>query len=361
MAAIAFGALHGSAFGEERAALDPDAGSIKRAVFANDALWLLTDDGRLSELVPDKGKRTEVTALGPVADICSSGGGLSALVQKKDHADRFTIFEFTIDGQWADVLNGLLFIDRPEGGPQAMLCPRDGEPVIVTREEMTHVGTDYFHMAALWRQKLKPALDKKFMPGPVLITAARDDGDATLVGYTQGEWGGGILRIDRRTGEVRNAQTLSDRQLKKLHDGSAPMPGDDSAKDVWLGNVNGIEPEPDKPGCFIVAQGLVHFMPDGELDELCHGKLKRLYSKRFERSTVAFFGLANIGGEIWAVGIDGLYRMKRDGTVDFKPRPEFHNVGGVWVNFDDPRFVLVMTEINRRNSLSGATPLLVPR
>jgi len=41
--------------------------------------------------------------------------------------------------------------------------------------------------------------------------------------------------------------------------------------------------------------------------------------------------------------------------------PAFKDVGGVYVNFDNPDFVLVLTQINRRAAVSGRTPMLVGR
>ena len=44
-------------------------------------------------------------------------------------------------------------------------------------------------------------------------------------------------------------------------------------------------------------------------------------------NTVAFFGLARIGDELWAAGIDGLYRLRGPDSVQRMPMPQFRRVG----------------------------------
>jgi hypothetical protein len=61
------------------------------------------------------------------------------------------------------------------------------------------------------------------------------------------------------------------------------------------------------------------------------------------------------------MGVDGIHRIAADGTADVMPLPQFKDVGGIRISFDLRRFVLVLTRINQRRSISGAVPLLVPR
>jgi hypothetical protein len=124
-----------------------------------------------------------------------------------------------------------------------------------------------------------------------------------------------------------------------------------------------------------VAVGVVHFFPNGRVVEICGDEVNRIYFKPFgSRSpsthqgrgdeppeTVAFFGLVRSGDELWASGIDGLYRLRGGALVDVTPLPKFKAIGGVGVSFDIPHVVLVVTMINRRQSISGGAPMLVPR
>jgi hypothetical protein len=75
---------------------------------------------------------------------------------------------------------------------------------------------------------------------------------------------------------------------------------------------------------------------------------------------VAFFGVARVGDVVLAVGTDGLYRVSAQ-SAEHEPLPAFKDFGGMRMSFDVPGVVLVLTGVNSRKSLSGSTPLLVPR
>jgi hypothetical protein len=75
----------------------------------------------------------------------------------------------------------------------------------------------------------------------------------------------------------------------------------------------------------------------------------------------AFFGLVRQGNDLWAVGLGGIYRVHKDGVDRALPLPMFKQVGSTSVSFDLPNLVLVVTQINRRYSVSGGAPILVPR
>ena len=107
--------------------------------------------------------------------------------------------------------------------------------------------------------------------------------------------------------------------------------------------------------------------------ELCGTHVRRLYFKAFRKpradertidgepfSTVAFFGLTSRDGALWACGIDGIYTITADGAAAVTPFPKFQNVGGVYLSFEVPGFAVILTSINRRRSVSGAAPMLVP-
>jgi hypothetical protein len=195
------------------------------------------------------------------------------------------------------------------------------------------------------------------------VTSIHATADHVFVGINAGEWGGGLRRIDRRTGKVTVIE-------KNSMGGLCGGPLNTSCDPV-----NGIADEPWKPGCVAIAIGLVHFSPHGRIVEVCKDEVRRIYFKDFGNSgprneqrqgdepfkTVAFFSLVRAGNELMAAGIDGVYRF--DGTANPKviPLPKFEVIGQVGVSFDLPDVVLVLTAINQRRSMSGNIPLLVPR
>ena len=132
--------------------------------------------------------------------------------------------------------------------------------------------------------------------------------------------------------------------------------------------VNGLAVEPWNTRCIAVAVGMVHFDSRGSVLEICDSKIRRLYFKSFGEKykngsgpTTAFFGLAARTDGLWATGIDGIYQIGSHGTAKIQALPKFNRIGGIAVSFTALDFVLVMTDINQRRSLSGSVPLLVPR
>ena len=204
-------------------------------------------------------------------------------------------------------------------------------------------------------------LSGKLHPG--LVSASLDDGSDFFVAINAGEWGGGIQRIRKDTGEVAAVEKNANGELC-----GGPLNSD-------CDPVNGIAAEPWNPNCLAAAVGLVHMMAHGTIVEVCGDKIRSLYTKPYPsnmwagrlkgrtppRETVAFFGLTSSGGSLWAVGVDGLYRIDQSGAATFTPLPRFRTIGGIDVSFDNPQVVLVMTSANERHSVSGRVPMLVPR
>jgi hypothetical protein len=174
--------------------------------------------------------------------------------------------------------------------------------------------------------------------------------DSLLVGFNIGEWGGGLRRIDRTSGQISIVESKA--------------PGCSGLLNTDCDPVNGIAVEPWKESCAAIAIGLVHFMARGSIVEVCGKSVTRLYSNSYgddHYSTVPFFGLVAAGADLWGVGIDGLYKIGPDGTTKASALPAFQRIGNVSVSFAMPHLVLVLTDVNQRRSVSGSTPMLVPR
>ncbi len=194
------------------------------------------------------------------------------------------------------------------------------------------------------------------------VTATYDGGNDFYVAFDAGEWGGGLQRIDKSTGAV----VFVDRNVSGELCGG-PLNAD-------CDPVNGVVREPWNTDCLAVAVGLVHMMMHGRIVEACGDKIRLLYAKPHASAwadlskkhvpiteTVAFFGLTASEDALWAVGIDGLYRIDRNGAAASTPLPQFRTIGGIGVSFENPALIFVMTDANQRHSVSGGVPMLVPR
>jgi hypothetical protein len=196
-------------------------------------------------------------------------------------------------------------------------------------------------------------------------TAIHMNGGKLYVGLDAGEWGGGLRQIDRATGKVTT--------VERVEGGGACGRPLDSKCDP----VNAVATIPWKRDCVAAAVGLIHFFSSGRIVSICGGRVGLMFAqprnpyqpdraKAAEAAdggfgSVAFFGLTASGNRLIAAGDDGLYRIGPDGRATHQPWPLFKDVDGVLVSFALPDLILVMTEVNRRVSVSGISPLLVVR
>lgn len=317
------------------------ASFITRAVFADGRLWVLSEDGRLSSIA-----ETEKTWIrnipGRVIDLCVQQGHVVVIA---DSENKKTWMLRRLDGdRWSDVA-----AVQSEGEKVLALGCDSNELLILTKRRLISVDNG--------KQESVTLSGALFFGWYSLYASA----DQVLVGINSGEWGGGLRRIDRRTGAISNIQRVTAGELC-----GGPL---NSSCDP----VNGIASLPWKPGCVMVAVGLVHLFPHGRLDQVCGDAVERVFFKPYASqppnqmpgaepmNTVAFFGLVRQGDSLWAVGTDGVYKIDSGGVTQLTSLPHFAEIDGVWVSFDIPNLVLVQTSVYGERSLSGSVPLLVAR
>jgi hypothetical protein len=346
---------------------------LSRAIFADGELWLLSDAGQLSSITEGEGIRVEPSLPEPVLDLCLHNGTPTIVTREQGREENWTLRRWAA-GKWS-----VIATVREERDELVALSCVAGELLLVTNRRLIDVGSNQ-HAVALSGQ-LTPGRDpvasvenlrEKLLasikavewggglwrsPPGLGVVSVHSTRDHVFVGINAGEWGGGLLRIDRRTGKLSRVVGNPD----DLRGGS-----------IHNDPITGIAPIPWKAGCVAVAIGVVHFVPRGRIMEVCGDDVRRLYFKGLPHpddegkvgepfTSVAFFGLTSLGDALWAVGVDGIYRLEPGGAVHSVPLPEFMEVDGIRVSFDLPQFVVVMTDINQRCSLSGSVPLLVPR
>lgn len=349
MAAVAARYDPASARAEEEQALRSQM--IYRAVFASGRLWLLTDDGALTSLAEGELRRTAHDLGAPVADICASRGSLLAITGRRRGNEALTVHRLA-SGRWQ---RGRTI---PQSGASltALSCGAAGE-MLVTSDRLIDVvsgeGIELRVSDAAFRTPLR--------------TVVHATPDALFLGHNSGEWGGGVQRIDRRTGEIAAIERneTGERCGGPLNSRCDP--------------VNGFAESPWRPGCVAAAIGLSHFFTRGRIAQICPSGVEELTavpdpdlhdpetersgtdarSRRYE--TVAFYGLAARGNELIAVGHNGLYRIGAEGQAAYRRFPRFTQVDGVFVSFELPDVVLVLSQLNRRASVGGSAPLLVIR
>jgi hypothetical protein len=314
---------------------------LVRAVFADGYLWLLSDAGQLSAIAEKGNKRVDADLSEPVLDLCRNEG--HALVVTGAPGKDWTLRQ-RIRKNWSR----LTVVPRNGDELRALHCA-GGTETIFTSNRLIRIDQHGAIQANVLSQMLNHGT----------ITAVQDSGNDFYVGFNAGEWGGGLQRIDKSTGAVAFVERNTSGGLC-----SGPLNSDCDA-------VNGIAREPWNANCLTVAVGLVHMEAHGSIVEVCGDKIRSLYAKpygptvRNERGSFTasepFFGLEASGNALWAVGIDGLYRIDRNGNATSTTLPEFKTIDGIKVSFAQSEFIFVVTDVNQRHSISGSVPMLVPR
>jgi hypothetical protein len=324
----------------------PGQGSfLTRAVVVQGQLWTLSDAGVLSSVKLDSRVMLRQGIAGAVLDLCVRTGSPQIAVANRGN-DAWAIQHLS-NGKW--LIDGVV----KTRGDQfiALDCSGNDLTVLMSRRLIV------IHRGA---QRVV-TLSKKLVPYDVASVFGTSKN--VFVGINAGEWGGGLRRIDRQTGGV----TVIARNVSgALCDG--PLNTD-------CDPVTAIASDPWNDRCVVIAIGLEHMASHGRIDEVCGDSVRRVYYKKVTSAfradckepsgepceTVAFFGIAQKGDEVLAVGNDGLYQIRKDGSATYSRLPKFVTAGDVYLSYDLPGFVLVLTDVNKRRSVSGSVPLLIPR
>lgn len=325
--------------------------TIARAVYADGRLWLLNEGGQLSTLVENAPTRQPQALAARALDICVQDGSPLIVTGVGNGGERWEVLRWA-DEQWMPLRS----VTRESDVFEGIACGEHG-PLILTSARMVDLASDRDHSVRL-SERLAPAL----VAANLHATA-----DTLFLGIAAGEWGGGLRAIDRRTGQI----TVIERNAT----------GDlcDGPLNTECDPVHGVVTMPWRRECVVAAVGLIHMLAHGRLVSVCPDGVEQILAVSDPESidpedpsvasdagvgrygSVAFFGLAARGQELIAAGHNGIHRLSAIGTTSYQPWPRFVEVDGILLSFALPDVVLVMTDINRRASVSGISPLLVVR
>lgn len=326
----------------------PDQESfLIRAVFAEQRLWLLSDAGELSTIAENGDRRITQRMPAPVLDICVSDGSPMVVTGGQGENSTWTLRKWT-NQSWSTVA-----VVPSDGDHLVAINCAGGSSTVLTTTRLIAIGKSGTAHAVTLYGKLHPGV----------VSASYSDADHLFIAINAGEWGGGLQRINRNTGEIVDIE-------RNVSGALCGGPLNSSCDPV-----TGIAREPWRPDCLAVAVGLVHMSTHGSVVEVCGEVIRPLYVKTHmsglwagllngrppRAETVAFFGLTSRDDKLWAVGNDGLYEIDSHGQATVTALPRFKSIGGIDVSFANPHAVLVMTSANERHSVSGSVPMLVPR
>jgi hypothetical protein len=322
----------------------PGQNFLMQALFADGRLWMLSDGGELSSIAEGGAAHGETPLPEPALALCARGGHLEALTCAEGGCATWTLRRWASAG-WSTVATV-----ATEGDLLAAIdCAQDATTLLTSRRLVTVSDSKQAEMT---------------LPSDLRgrdITTMYTTANYVYVGLDKGEWGGGLRRIDRRTGRVAVVESNPSGALC-----GGPL---NTACDP----VHAIAPAPWTPGCVVAAVGQEHLTPDGRIVEICGDRVREIFSKPYEPppgrkrhgirepfGTVTFHGLANAGDALWAIGSDGVYRIRGPDDAARVELPAFKSIGGIDVSFDVPGVVMIFTGSRRLPTIAGV-PLVVAR
>lgn len=135
----------------------------------------------------------------------------------------------------------------------------------------------------------------KYVQSEHYVSLALGNG-AIWYGDDEGEFGGNLMRIDEKTGEIHPVADVE--------------------------NVTGMVRDPSHTDCILVAVGLVHFVGDGAILRMCGDQAETVY-----KGDMPVWGLFMADGAPYALLSMGVVPMK-DGKFDYSLEKKFKDMGG---------------------------------
>lgn len=231
--------------------------SLTRAVFADGRVWVLSDAGDLSSIAEGQDVRPPERLPEKVLDLCVRGGRPAVITVAGDGS------AWTLRERAQEVWSAVAVIPTNSGQwPNndqwlAMDCS-EGRITLLTSRRLINLDGNRQSSVALSGQL-----------GRGWVASTYGTSDELFVGFNAGEWGGGLRRIDRRSGKITVLERNSTGELC-----GGPL-------NTECDPVTAIAADPWKPGCFVAAIGLVHFSPQGRLVEVCGNQVERLYFRPY--------------------------------------------------------------------------------
>lgn len=239
-----------------------------------------------------------------------------------------------------------------QDAPLALLRSADS-PAVLSVQAVHYLASDKTWHVVQLKGKIRSGVE-------VSVASPQED-DSIYVGINVGEWGGGLQRVDLRTGAVTEIER---RDTKNLCDGPLNRECDP---------VTGVIPDPQNRECVLASVGLVHLgHSNGRILRVCDSRVTLLSeilipgdknkSSTKWGCTEAFYGLApSPDGGFWGITYRALYLF--DATGNRKQEytlPKLESVSGIHLSKVLPGVIVLQTDVNWAVSTSGYTPLVVP-
>lgn len=318
--------------------------AVVRAATAGDALWYLTAAGRIAAIDVATGAHHAVAASGGI-DLVAGERAVWFLRHVPPGAvGAAGTFRLSMARRGAaeDVP-----LPPDLTGPLGLVV-QDGR-ILVLADKAVHERPV---SGGAW--STRPLMGKwPSLPG---LASATVIDDALYVGLNLGEFGGGVRRVDLRTGVEAAIERRDGEELC-----AGPLNAD-------CDPVTALVPDRERAGCVLAAIGLSHMAHEsGRVVRICGTRVElafeRGYATSFQGRVIPqsepVLGLAwDRRNELWILSSRGLYRLHA-GTMTVQPLEEPESLGGLSVHRPAPGLLVIATEANRALAVANGSAILV--
>ncbi len=346
-------ALLGSCGGvtESEPATAPFEARIVKAAFADGRAWIIRADGNLYSFA-EGDESVSAHAFGePVLDMCDDGSKLWVVTV----GARYTL-RLRQGAQWLSIGQ----IDTGDDFLLGLGCGPGG-PVLVTNRTLVSFDNAQRRQTMLSTRILPPESTPIDPEAGAVMEVVHLMDEWVFVGLDMGEWGGGLRRIDRRSGVVETIER-TDGELC-----SGPL-------NTGCDRVQAIAQIPWQSGCLALALDIGHG-GSGRVTRVCGREVEQFLAVRERISSMRpdlkdkwrhggfgstpFLGAAISGQDLILASGIGLFRMNAEG-VTYLGWPATRTIGDVSVSFAIPGTVLLAQNWNSEYSYYD-TVRLIPR
>lgn len=322
--------------------------SIVAAAFFGKQLLTLDDNGEMASWIEGATSGMPFATPGPASRFCVSGGEVWLITAEGKGLDRVTVWSGKPQA-WRKVLA----MKQSRKEYLVTIDCSGSEPLVLTTKGLRLLHTGKI-VGLTWPERAHFGYPVSLQHGGYLY-----------LGVNAGEWGGGLHRFALAGGGG------------KLVDAADPKSLCGGTLNAACDPVTGLAPDPVRSDCVLATIGLVHFMAHGSVLRICEDKIELAYAKPYttdpnwkfdpagpaanQRSSLPFFSMGHNSRYSWAVGSDGIYRFGTQALPEFDAFRKGKRWPSSRIDWSDPDVVLILTDMNRRHSVSGNSLILVPR